>query len=73
MPLQIGLRAFLNGGGDFLHFGITGICAEHLATGNEAVEYGYQAKDNCERDEIHEFAPPYILIGTPRTRGWAGR
>ena len=39
------LRAFLNGGGDFLHAGIAGRCAEHLLTGHEAVHDGHEPED----------------------------
>jgi hypothetical protein len=40
LPLQIGLRAFLDGGGDFLHSGIARRRTEHLAAGHEAVDDG---------------------------------
>ena len=48
LPLQIGLRAFLNGPCDFLHFGVARICPEYLATGDEAVDHGQQSQDNSD-------------------------
>lgn len=40
LPFQISLRAFLDGGGDFLHLVIPRGGAEHLPRGNEPIEHG---------------------------------
>ncbi len=46
LALEIGLRAFLDGGGDFLHSLIAGARIEHLAAGDEAVNHGEQSQPN---------------------------
>ncbi len=69
---EIGLRAFLNGGGDFLHLFIAGAGAEHLPAGDEAVHDGKQPQPNSNYHEIHEALPlleTCILRNPPRISG----
>ena len=40
LTAEIGLRAFLDGGGDFLHFFVTGRASQHLTAGDEAIDDG---------------------------------
>src|SRR3546814_12953707 len=47
------LPIFLDGGGDFLHFFITGRGANHLARGNESIEHGQKAARYRDQDRIH--------------------
>ena len=42
LAAKIGLRAFLNGGGNFLHLGVAGRCPQHLTACDEAIDNGYQ-------------------------------
>ena len=48
LAAQIGLCAFLNGSCDFLHFFIACRGAQHLAAGDEAVDYGQDTANNCD-------------------------
>ncbi len=71
LPLQIGLRALLNGGGDFLHLCIARRRAKHLAAGDETIENGKQAKtdrDNYEFQQTSPVLPPLPLCGRRRCR-----
>jgi hypothetical protein len=54
LPLQVGLRAFLNGGGDFLHLCVPGVRAENLAAGDEAIDDGEQSQRDCDYYEVHK-------------------
>ena len=47
LPFEIGLRAFLDCAGDFLHSLVAGACAKHLAAGDEAVHDGQQSQQYC--------------------------
>ncbi len=50
LALQVGVCAFLDCGGDFLHAFVACRASENLATGDEAVDDGQQSQDNCDRD-----------------------
>ena len=47
LALEIGLRAFLDCAGDFLHLFIAGTGAQYLAAGDEAVHDGQKSQHNC--------------------------
>ncbi len=47
LAFQIGLCAFLDCAGDFLHSFVAGACAKHLAAGHEAVHDGQQSQQYC--------------------------
>ena len=53
LALEVGLRAFLDGGGDFLHLGGAGRRAEHLAAGDEAVDHCKQAQADGNQCQVH--------------------
>ncbi len=57
LTLQIGLRAFLNGAGDFLHFFVAGASAENLSAGDDAVDDGKQSQQNCNDNCVHYGSP----------------
>ena len=53
LALEIGLRTFLNGRGDFLHLFVAGAGTEHLAAGDEAVHDGKQSQHNRYENKVH--------------------
>ena len=38
LAVEIGLRAFADGGGNLLHLRVAGVCAHHLVDGDDRVE-----------------------------------
>ena len=60
LPVEIGLRAFLDRAGDLLHPGVPCGRAEHLAAGDDAVENGQQAEEYRDDHEVHVSpSPPF--------------
>src|SRR3546814_14427844 len=52
LAAQIGLGAFLDSAGNFLHLLIPRRCAEHLPRGNEAIEHGHKAARYRDQNRI---------------------
>ena len=53
---EIGLRAFLNGGGDFLHAGVSRTRCEQRAGGQRSIHNGKgAASDNDPKNLVHEL------------------
>ena len=60
---EIGLRAFLDGRGDFLHARGAGIGGEHGARGDDAVNDGERAASNDEiKNYGHDGIVPVRLV-----------
>ncbi len=53
LPAEIGLRAFLDCGGDVLHLLVAGGRLEHLTAGNQAIEHGEHAADHGRINDHH--------------------
>jgi hypothetical protein len=53
LAAEIGLCAFLNGGGDVLHLGIAGRRAQHLLAGDETIDHGDDAAEDGDGDRGH--------------------
>ena len=62
LALEIGLRTFLNGRGDFLHLFVAGAGTEHLAAGDEAVHDGKQPQRNCYENKVHGNFPSRLIL-----------
>ena len=60
---EIGLRAFLNGGGDVAHPLVTGGRLEHLHGGDDSVEHGEQAAAEGDIKQVHGFSFPVLEAG----------
>ena len=57
LTLQIGLCAFLNSRGNFLHLGVTRRCSKHLIAGEGAVYHGRQTQQDRYGHKTHDVSP----------------
>ena len=56
LPVEIGVRAFLDRGGDFLHARRAGVGRQHLAARHDAVEHGqHSGGDDHPIGYVHVF------------------
>ncbi len=53
LAAQIGLGAFLDGAGDFLHLGIARRRTQHLARGEQAIDHRQQAAAYGDQNRCH--------------------
>ena len=58
---EVGLRALLHSARDVPHPLVTGRRLQHLHGGHNSVEYGNDAADNRDKQQVHEFKLPRFL------------
>ena len=67
LAVEVGARAFLHRGGDFLHPGGAGIGRQHLAAGDQPVEQRQDAADDDDDErEGHPRSFPLLWMREPR-------
>ena len=71
LALEIGLCAFLDGAGDFLHSLIARARAQDLAAGDEAIDDGQQSQQNRYQYKVHEISPSRLLFVRSLASVWA--
>jgi hypothetical protein len=60
LPEQIGLGAFLDGGGDGDHALVAGGGFEHLAAGESAIEHSDRSTGDGDEHDGHELSFPVV-------------